>query len=276
MNYAYSSGVPAYWNQTSDDFGGLSSSQICQKVHAAGMKCVPLVFAGGGNAGTDLGIHDVLDDSPAGARDGLITSLVNEAIAKGYDGYNLDWEFDGNQTTRATYGAKLDAFLDTLKNALHAHGMELSFDLGTWFIEQTNCSGGKGVVDLTTFGAHVDMAIVEAYTNVLGTPKTSCPASLANPAACSGDFTSVLDLMCVYLPKGKISIGLDARPDTSLANNPIAGAAIAATKAYGIQNVAVWPDSNSDGPSGSYAFMDTTGIQPANANWYDLLSAFLQ
>jgi len=275
MNYAYASGVPAYWNQTSDSFDGLSSSEICQKVHAAGMKCVPLIFAGGGNAGTDLGIHDVLDDSPAGARDSLVGSLVSEAIAKGYDGYNLDWEFDPNQTTRATYGAKLDAFLGTLKTALNAHGMELSFDLGTWFIQQTSCSSGAGVVDLETFGDRVDTAIVEAYTNILGTPRSSCPSALPSPATC-GDFTSVLDLMCVYLPMDKISIGLDARPDTFLANSPIAGDALAETKAYGIRNVAVWPDSNSDGPNGSYAFMNDKAIQPPTATWYGLLSAFLE
>ena len=275
MNYAYASGVPAYWNQTSGDFDGLGTSQFCAKVHAAGMKCVPLIFAGGGNAGTDAGIHDVLDDSPPGARDSLVASLVGEALAKGYDGYNLDWEFDDAQTTRATYGAKLDAFLDTLHAALHAHGMELSFDLGTWFIQQTSCSSGVGVVDLATFGDHVDMAIVEAYTNVLGAPKTSCPASIASSAPCA-DFASVLDLMCVYVPKEKISIGLDARPDTFLANSPIAGDALAATKAYGIRNVAVWPDSNADGPNGSYVFMNTKGIQPTAATWYGLLSAFLE
>jgi hypothetical protein len=273
LNYAYTSGVAQWWDRTTDDFDGLTSTQIAQKIHAAGMKCVPLIFAGAGNAGTDQGIHDILSDSPAGTQAAFIDSMVQEAVAKGYDGYNLDWEVSNSQTPYATYGAELDSFLAAFRTALHAHGMQLSFDLGTWYLKQSMCSGGTGFVDLKTIGKNVDLAIVEAYSSHLGTASSSCPASLQDPLPCADDFMSVLDLMCVYVPNAAISMGFNANPSTG--SNPVAGAIVAATKAYGIRNVAVWPDYNGDGPGGTYVLLDARNIQPQGATWFQLLADFL-
>jgi Glycosyl hydrolases family 18 len=273
INYAYTSGVAAYWQQTSDSFDGLTTAQIATKVHAVGMKVVPLIFAGAGNGGTDQGIQNIIADAPSGTESAFITSMVSEAVTNGYDGYNLDWEVSNTSTTYAAYGADLVSFLGAFKTALHAHGMQLSIDLGTWFIKQTWCSGGTGVVDLTTIGSYVDQVIVEAYASTLGTASTSCPASISDPQNCGTDFMSVLNLMCVYVPSSQISIGFNVNPSTG--NNAIAGSVISAVEAYGIHNVAVWPDFNSDGAGGSYVFMDSKNIQPTTATWYSLLSGFL-
>ena len=273
INYAYTSGVAAYWQQTTNSFDGLTTAQIASKVHAAGMKVVPLVFGGAGNNGTDEGIHDIIADSPSGTQSSFITSMVNEAVANGYDGYNLDWEVDNTQTTYATYGAALQSFLGTFKTALNAHGMQLSYDLGTWYLKQTWCSGGSGVVDLTAIGSVVDLAIIEDYASTLGTASSTCPTSLPDPQNCGTDFMSALNLMCVYVPNAAISIGFNANPSSG--SNDVAGAVVNATQTYGIHNVAVWPDYNADGIGGTYVFLDANNIQPAGASWYSLLANFL-
>jgi spore germination protein YaaH len=123
LNYNYASGVAQLVNGN-DDFGdGLTSKSIAQKIHATGLRCVPLMYAGAGNSGTDQGIQNVLNDAPPGAQQSFIRSMVNEAMTKGYDGYNLDWEV-GN--TGADYGDKLVGFLSAFKTALNAQGMMLS------------------------------------------------------------------------------------------------------------------------------------------------------
>jgi hypothetical protein len=58
-------------------------------------------------------------------------------------------------------------------------------------------------------------------------------------------------------------------------NNPIAGACVSATQASGITAVAIWPEYNTAGQNGGYAFCDTTDISPSGTTWFDLLSAFL-
>jgi hypothetical protein len=195
-------------------------------------------------------------------------------MAKGYDGWNLDWEVDSSQTPYPTYGAKFESFLGALKAALHQHGMKLSLDLGTWFIKQTWCSGGNGVADLTALSANVDQAILEDYAATVLLGSGGCPASLQNPQSCPSpdEFTTDMNLMCVYLSPDVVSIGIDAHVTMT---NPIAGQAIQALERYGIKNVAMWPDYNTNGPGGSYAFMDAQGIAPVGANWYDLLAGFL-
>jgi Glycosyl hydrolases family 18 len=273
INYAYTSGVAQWWNTTTDDFSGLTSTQIATKVHGSGMKVVPLVFGGAGNGGTDQGIQNIISDSPSGTQSAFITSMVSEAVTKGYDGYNLDWEVSNTTTTYAAYGAYLESFLAAFKKALHAYGMQLSFDLGTWFIKQTYCSGGTGVVDLTAIASNVDLAILEAYSSTLGTTSSSCPTTFADPALCTGDFFSQLNLMCVYLPTSVISIGFNANPSSG--TNDIAGSAFSAVEAYGIKNIAVWPDWNTDGLGATYLFLDSKSISPSTATWYGLMSSFL-
>lgn len=272
INYDYASGVPQFYGGD-DNFDGLTSAQIAAQIRGMGKKCVPLIFGGGTNLGTDQGIQNILNDSPAGAQASFINSLVTEGLAKGYDGWNLDWEVDRNAgTTYAAYGTKLTHFLSVLKAALHQHGMTLSFDLGTWYLKQTYCSGGSGVVDLTALAPTVDLAILENYVSQLE-GGSECPLSLPNPQTCDGNFVSALNLMCAYLPLDVISIGLNAKGGSS---NLIAGPTLETLRRYGIKNVAIWPDYNALGPGGSYVFLDNTSINPAGTTWYALLSNFLE
>jgi hypothetical protein len=273
VNYDYASGVAEMQSDDGpDDFDGLSSAQIASKVHAMGMKCIPLIQAGAGNSGTDQGIQNIVGDSPKGTQSAFITAMVQEAVTKGYDGYALDWEV-GSGTTYATYGTAMTSFLDAFQSALHQKGMELQLIVGSWFVYQSNCSGDTGFVDLPAAAQNVDQVIMMAYDATLGSPTTQCNASVANPANCGNDFGSDMSLMCAYVPLGKINIGYDSDPTNG--NNDIAGACVSATEAAGITAVSIWPESNTAGPNGSYVLCDTTDISPAGATWFQLLAGFL-
>ena len=198
--------------------------------------------------------------------------MVQEAVTKGYDGYSLDWEVGGT-TTYAAYGAGMLTFLGAFQSALHQQGMQLSLIVGDWFVEQSNCSGGTGFVDLAAASAKVDQVIIMDYDTALGSPPARCTTSAANPQNCGNDFGSDIDLMCAYVPEGKISIGFDSDPNAG--NNPIAGASVSATQTSGISAVAIWPEYNTAGPNGTYAFCDTTNIAPAGATWFELLAGFV-
>lgn len=274
INYDYASGVAHFLGDhgNSDSFSGLTSAQIAQKAHADGLKCTPLVGGGASNNGVDQGIINILTDSPSGATNSFITSMVGEAVSKGYDGYNLDWEVNTSAGTDDRYAAQLENFLAAFKAALHQHRMTLSIDLGGWYIKQSYCSGGSGFVDLTQLAPNVDLAILMDYTNTLGTASSACPSSIPDPQLCSNDFVKTLNLMCAYLPASVMSVGFYATPTGS---NPIAGQALSTVKSYGIRNVAIWPDYNTSGPSGSYMFLDPSGIRPSGSTWPQLFAQFL-
>lgn len=252
LNFDYQSGPAHLFNN--DDFDGMSAAAFCQRAHDAGLKCEPLVYAGAGNGGTDQGIRNVLDDAPPGAQASFIDAMVAEAETRGFDGFNLDWEFDGAATGHAAYGAKLVAFLGAFEAALHQHGMTLSLDLGTWYIRQSECSGGDGVVDLVELGDAVDLAIIEAYTDKLGAARSECPTPVATPVACDNDVTGQLDLMCLS-PRATVAIGL-----IDPGSGPVADAVLAQVASYGFQTVAIWPDED--------PFLGGT-------DWYSRLAAYL-
>lgn len=273
VNYAYASGVAEMQSDDGpDDFDGLTSAQIASKIHAMGMKCIPLIQAGAGNSGTDQGIQNIVGDAPSGTQSAFITAMVQEAVTKGYDGYSLDWEV-GSGTTYATYGTAMTSFLGAFQSALHAKGMQLQLIVGSWFVYQSNCSGDTGFVDLQAAAQNVDQVIMMAYDKTLGSPTTQCNASVANPANCGNDFATDMNLMCAYVPLSKINIGYDSDPAGG--NNDIAGACVSATEAAGIPAVSIWPESNTAGPNGSYVLCDTTDISPAGATWFQLLAGFL-
>ena len=55
--------------------------------------------------------------------------------------------------------------MTAFKAALNAHQLELSFDLGGWYVKQCTASGGSGLVDLKAFAPAVDRAIIENYAD---------------------------------------------------------------------------------------------------------------
>jgi hypothetical protein len=257
LNYNYASGVAQLVNGNDDFGGGLTSKSIAQMVHGAGLKCVPLMYAGAGNSGTDQGIQNVLNDSPAGAQQSFITSMVTEAMTKEYDGYNLDWEVNN---TGADYSDKLVSFLSAFKSALNAQGMMLSLDVAGWYISQCSASGGSALVDLTKIGPSLDLAIIEDYAGGLGGPVQSCASATSNNSRDCGDttFVSGLNVMC-NLPSNVVSIGLIYSANNGGADT-YTGAALSAASSYGYNAVAVWPDD-----FGFYA-------QPS---WYSALATYL-
>jgi hypothetical protein len=257
LNYAYQSGVAKLVN-ANDNFDGLTSKQVTEKIHAAGLKSVPLMYAGAGNFGTDQGIQNVLDDAPAGARQAFVDAMVGEAVAKGHDGYNLDWEV-GN-IGYAAYGAKLISFLAAFRGALNAKGMTVSLDLGGWYVRQCTGAGSDGLVDLAQMGHSVDLAIIEDYSGSLGNQAGTCPTSNPKQQSCDGSFLTQLGIMC-NLPRDVASIGV-----ISPGTNPFAADALSAVSRFGFTRVAVWPDASQ--------FLDASNM-PAGATWYSVLADWL-
>lgn len=259
LNYNYTSGVALF--NGPNNFDGMSAAQVTQKLHALGLKCTPMVQAGAGNAGVDQGIQNVLDDQPSGAQSSFITSMVTEAQSNGYDGYNLDWEV--NNLFYSNYGQKYLSFLSAFKQALNAHQMVLSIDIGDWYTLQCDASCTTGLVDLTHIGQSVDMAIFMDYSDNLGTPGTSCPA-VAGLLDCD-NFSGGLNVMCNVMPPQNVSIGLIAGPGGAGANAYL-DKALDDIASYGFSAVAVWP--------GSSAMPSSQGV-PGGATWYSLLGSFL-
>ncbi len=176
LNFNYASGLPHFeGDNNTDSFDGLTSKQIATMIHAAGLKVVPLMYAGAGNSGTDQGIQNILNDTN-GAQKNFIDATKAEAMDKGSDGWNLDWEVQG--TNYDQYGTKLISFFTAYTAAAHLQNLEISFDAAGWYTRQ--CGDNNGLVDLTKVGNSIDQVIMEDYSGSFGGPAKSCPAT--NPA----------------------------------------------------------------------------------------------
>ncbi len=254
MNYDYQGGVVKDFDPTGY-YTGLNGQQMAVALHSAGIKMVPLIYAGAGNNGVDTGIQNVLSN-PTIAQS-FIDSQVQLALTNGYDGWNLDWEVGGGVTEE--YATQLVSFLTSFKKALNAQGMELSYDLGDWYIKQCSASGYTGVVDLTAFGAAVDQAIIEDYAKTLDGPLQACPTAVPAQEDC-GSFGAQLQVMCSTTPS-TVSIGL-----ITPGSNTYAPDALQAIGSYGYQSIAIWPDDS--------GFLNGAGI-PNSATWYGMLGTWL-
>ncbi|HEX3776442.1 MAG TPA: hypothetical protein VHV51_18350 [Polyangiaceae bacterium] len=255
MNYSYDSGVSRGVN-ANGYYDGLNGAAMATALHTAGIKVVPLIYAGAGNNGVDDGIRNIATN-PTTAQN-FIDAHVQEALTQGYDGWNLDWEVAS--ATNEQYSPGLISFLTAFKAALNAHQMELSFDLGGWFVKQCTDSGGSGLVDLTTLGPAVDQAIIEDYSKTFGSVGLgSCPSTPPGEVDC-GSFSDGLSVMCATT-SNVVSIGL-ITPDSNL----FAPQALDAIGSYGFKSVALWPDDS--------AFLNSTGI-PNNQTWFDVFGGWL-
>jgi hypothetical protein len=281
LNYDYQSGVAELQMPS---FDGLTPGQVAQQIHQAGLKCIAVIQGGASNNGTDQGIQNLLSSSATA--NAFITAMVGEAMTQGYDGYNLDWEV-GVATSYAAYGPQLITFLTAFSQALHQQGLTLSIDIAAYLVEQSNCSGDTGWVDITALGGAVDEAISMSYAAVFnaeaGSPPTSCPASVSYPLPCNNDVVTDLVMYCGSgLPLTFFNIALLSAPSTVNGSpNPIggsnafAGTAIEALESFGYDKTAVWPAYNSDASGGGYVLLDPTGIAPSGSSWYSLLEGFL-
>jgi hypothetical protein len=254
VNYDYQSGIAKQVNEN-DNYDGLSTQQFTKKAHDAGLKVVPLIYGGAGNSGTDNGIHNMLDNADVGKA--FIDSMIGEAMTKGYDGYNIDWEF--GPTTYSAYGTKLENFFVQLKQALNQHGMILTVDLAGFYIKQCGASGGDGVIDVTRIADKMDLAIIEDYPGSLGNGAKMCAGNVNNPA-CDGNFIQQAEVMC-GLPATVADIGL-----ISPGQNTFAPDALNAVTQMGFHHVAIWPDDQ--------VFLKADGM-PNNGTWYSVLADFM-
>jgi hypothetical protein len=195
------------------------------------------MYAGAGNSGVDTGIQNILSNDTT--QKNFIDAMVQEAVTKGYDGYNLDWEVQG--TTYNPYGPELVKFLTAFTAALHQHNMISSFDTAGWY---TNECAGDGLVKLSEIGNSVDQMIMEDYAgtfqadgNKLGT--ACAPVKSAN---CDNDFVGELNTMC-NLPPGVGNIGLMSPYGNEASTNPFLDKAMLSIQAYGFRAVSLWPDN---------------------------------
>ncbi|HET6345432.1 MAG TPA: glycosyl hydrolase family 18 protein [Myxococcota bacterium] len=287
VNYNYTSGVPYYSNcpfvsgsyncsrQGANDFGGMTTAQFTAKVKAAGLLTVPAIYGGGANGGTDIGVQNILNNTN-GAGTNFINAMVAEAIANGYDGYNIDWEV--SSATGAAYADKLVAFINAFKAAL-PRGASLSIDLIVSNINGTWCSSNNGFADFAKLAkSSLDRVVIEDYTASLGTPTNSCQPVLlssSKPVACplnsaGSDVTAMglMNFMCANLPPSMVVIGVMSH---SSGTNRIAGQLFDAIRSYGIRNVAVWPEVE-----GAYPFLSGNAFIAPQSDWYSLLTAYLR
>jgi hypothetical protein len=280
----YTNGVAPFWNtQGGKDLFqyGTTSAELAQKVHAMGLKVLAGIF-GGQELGSNQGLVNILNDSPPGTQSSFISSMVQEAVTKKYDGYSLDLAMGGAPANlnidRETYGTKMENFLGAFRQALHDKKMVLTLAFVPNDVEQSCTSYGNGVFDLRELGRYVDLAMLEAYGTTFGTPDKSCPASVTDPAGCYtgsvfGPFVNEVNLLCSYtFQQSQMTVMMNASPMTT---NPFAGQAMALVESYGIQSVSLFPQINHDEPDGGYLIYDSTGISPAGTNWFTLLSQFL-
>ena len=128
LNFAYAGGLPRYVGCDGDfscgggaanSFAGLGPKAYTARLAAAKLAVVPGIYAGAENHGTDVGVQRILDNV-GGAADSFIASMVAEARANGYAGYNLDWElgFGSGAAVGSAYAAKFVAFVNKFKAAL--------------------------------------------------------------------------------------------------------------------------------------------------------------
>ena len=280
----YTGGVAPFWNTPGgkDEFQhGLSSAALAHEVHAMGLKVLAGVM-GGQEFGSNQGLVNILDDAPPGTQASFISSMIHEAQSKGYDGYALDLAMGGAPAgliiDRAHFGTKMETFLGSFRQALHEQHMVLTLALVPNDAQQSCTSYGNGVFDLFQLGRYVDLTMLEAYGTTMGTSSSRCPASYSDPPTCYagqifGPFSNAVDLLCSNTAQqAQMTVMMNASPTMT---NPFAGSALALVEAYGIGSVSVFPQINTAGDGGSYSIYDSTGLSPAGADWFTLLSAFL-
>jgi hypothetical protein len=284
VNYAYTAGVAYYSNcgggttcsdPGTNNFDGLTTQQVAAQINALGMAAIPAIYGGAANSGVDIGVQNILNDV-GGAQQSFIASMVTEAVANHYGGYNLDWEVGSG--VDAAYAPKFVRFINAFKAALAPYQMSLSADAIVSNLNGTWCSGNNGYFDLGLLaGSAIDRVIIEAYTGSFGAPAPSCQSAVLSsqspidcPLNSSGSdvtFTGLMNFMCSNLPPGMVVMGTES---LSSQTNAFAGQAVAAMQAYGMTRIAVWPQLE-----GSQPFLSSEGLVAPQADWYALLGAFL-
>jgi hypothetical protein len=310
------SGLPA--NSSSFNGQKITAAKFTEWAHSLGFKVMPAIYAGSANGGTDLGAAAILCggstaaggsvvplSSACAAQKAFVGAMVGEAVAKKYDGYNIDWELghggsgDATPPTGAAYAQAFSNFMTNFKAALTAAGVgtalgnaTLSVDAIASNVNGTWCSGIDGWIDygILENNPDVDRVIIEAYNTNFQTAGWTVPSACASPlensygsavldeaspASCDYSFSGLLIMECPpnlgatqAAAFGKAVIGF--MPGVN-GNNPVAGQAMAAAQSYGFTKIAFWPQYDDY----THQFMSTKGIVPSTADWYVFAADFL-
>jgi spore germination protein YaaH len=124
-----------------------------------------------------------------------ITSLVDLAVDRGYDGIDLDYE-----NLRAADRAVFTAFVDRLAAALHAHGKILTVNVYAKTSEPGSWDGPQAQ-DWSALGSSADQVRIMTY-------EYSWSTSTAGPISPVGWVTDVIAFARTVIPPAKIMQGV--------------------------------------------------------------------
>jgi spore germination protein YaaH len=166
-----------------------NATEIAQ-IHANGDLVIPTI------ADMAQGQINTIFSNPT-SRANLITNLVNKAVQRGYDGWDLNFEL-GNETGKALY----TAFVNDLADALAVQGKVLDITTGAF---ETTLKESYWIFDLDGLKTCKARRIkIMAYDQNLG------PNGQVGAVADINWVKDVLDYMVVNrgLPAGKVMLGI--------------------------------------------------------------------
>ncbi len=131
-----------------------------------------------------------------------VRTIVQLAVANGFDGIDLDYEnfaFNDGKDTWATTRPNWVAFVTELAAALHGQGKTVSVSIPPIYDSGQNGDSGYWVYDAHSIGRVVDKVRIMAYDYSTGE---------AGPIAPIGWVTSVVKAFKKLVPSGKLVLGV--------------------------------------------------------------------
>lgn len=197
--------VNPYWYNLGTDDGGLAAEKIdgsiyersyaynpteVSQVHSNGDLILPTI---GDNASGQL--NKILASSTA--RQTLINNLVNTAVSRGYDGFDLNFEL-GQAPGQAAYAL----FVDDLAKQLHSVGKRLSVTLKA---ADSSTAEGREIFDYQRLG----QTAADRFKIMMYDHNFDAGMNVPGPIGEYAWIVASLDYMIARgLPAGKIQLGL--------------------------------------------------------------------
>lgn len=140
-----------FWYSTdaSGRLYGAHSDELVQAAHAANVLVIPSIH----NIGNTDVVIGVLSDPYIRARH--VQNIVDEVLARGYDGIDIDYE-----SLPESMRQPFSAFIIELSGALHAHGKLLTIAVHA---KACDYCGLGGFQDWTVIGQHTDRVRIMTY-----------------------------------------------------------------------------------------------------------------
>jgi spore germination protein YaaH len=176
-------------------YPGARDGALVEQAHAQSTLVIPLINNHYANTGFDSAPVGTVIHDPA-RRAAHIATLVNETLAYGYDGIDVDYESLNGSADREAFSL----FIEELAAALHAQGKLLSiavhpktYEPGSW--------DGPQAQDWNRIGAAVDRFRIMTYAYHWGT-------SDPGPIAPLWWMESVVGFATSAVPPSKVYVGL--------------------------------------------------------------------